>query len=73
MAGTIEMSHLALIQTTMKALQGVRHAPPPPTVRLLRFFGLPELPGDPTVDEWLSDFDVCVRDSLVCRRESERW
>ena len=55
------MSHLALVETLMKALQGVGHAPTL-TVSLPRFLvGRPELHGDPTIDEWLSDFDVFVR------------
>ncbi len=66
MPSAIEMSHLfmqanaALVETLVKALQGVRHAPAP-TVSLPRFVGRPESPGDPTIDEWLSDFDVFVR------------
>ena len=34
---------------------------PHSTVSLPRFVGHPESPGDPTIDEWLSDFDVFVR------------
>ena len=34
---------------------------PAPTVSLPRFLGCPELPGDSTIDEWLSDFYVFVR------------
>ena len=66
MPSAIEMSHLfiqanaALVETLVKALQGVPHAPAP-TVSLPRFVGRPESPGDPTIDEWLSDFDVFVR------------
>ena len=60
----IEMSHLALVETLMKALQGVSHAPAP-TVSLPRFLGRPESPADPTIDEWLSDFDVFVRQCRV--------
>ena len=60
MAGAIEMSHLALIETLVKALQGLGHVPTP-AVSLPRFFGRPESPGDPTIDEWLADFDVFVR------------
>ena len=57
----IEMSHLALVETLMTALQGVGHAPTL-TVSLPRFLlARPELHGDPTIDEWLSDFDVFVR------------
>ena len=34
---------------------------PHPTVSLPRFLGRPESSGDPTSGEWLSDFDVFVR------------
>ena len=66
MPSAIEMSHLfmqanaALVETLVKALQGVRHAPAP-TVSLPRFFGRPDSPGELTIDEWLSEFDVLVR------------
>ena len=40
MVGAIEMSHLALVETLMKALQGVRHAPAS-RVSLPRFIGAP--------------------------------
>ena len=68
MPSAIEMSHLfmqanaALVETLVKALQGVRHAPTPtPTVSLPGFFGRPESPGKLTIDEWLSKFVVFVR------------
>ena len=57
MVGTIELSHLfvqanvALVDTLLKALQGVGH----------RFLGRHESPSDSKIDEWLSDFDVFVR------------
>ena len=66
MTSAIEMSHLcmqanaALVETLVKSLQGVRHAPTP-TVSLPRFFGRPGSPGELTIDEWLSEFDVLVR------------
>ena len=47
----------ALLASLVQALQGVRPAPTP----LQRFLGHPESLGDPTVDEWLADFDVFVR------------
>ena len=53
-------ANAALVASLVDALQGVRPAPTP-TVSLQRFLGQPESPGDPTVDEWLSDFDVFVR------------
>ena len=60
MAGAIEMSHLALVETLVKGLQGLGHVPTP-SVSLPRFFCRPESPGDPKIDEWLADFDVFVR------------
>ena len=48
----------------MKALQSVRQAPTP-TVSLPRFFGRPESPVELTLDEWLSEFDVLVRQCVV--------
>ena len=60
MAGEIEMSHLALVETLIKALQGVGQAPTP-TISLPRFFGRPQSPCDPTIDEWLMNFDMFVR------------
>ena len=60
MAGSIEMSQLAMVEAVMKALQGVRHAPAP-TISLPRFLGRPESPDGPTIDEWLSEFDMFVR------------
>ena len=74
MTSAIEMSHLfmqanaALVETLVKALQGVRHAPAP-TVSLPRFLGRPESPGDPTIYEWLTDFDVFVRQCGVPEAE----
>ena len=62
------MSHRALVETRMKALQRVGHAPIP-TVSLLRFLGRPESPRDPTIDEWLADFDVFVRQRGVTEGE----
>ena len=63
MTGAIEMSHLALVVTLMKALRGVIHAPAP-TVSLPRFLGRPESPSDLTIDQRLADLDVFV---LLCR------
>ena len=66
MAGAIELSHLALVETLIKALQEVGHAP---TVSLSRLYGRPESPSDPTIDEWLPDFDVVVRQCGVTEGE----
>ena len=68
MAGAIEMSHLALVETLVKVLQGLGHVPTP-AISLPRFFGRPESPGDPTIDEWLADFHVFVRQCGVPEAE----
>ena len=55
MPSAIEMAHLfmqanaAMVETLVKVLQGVRHAPTP-TVSLPRFFGRPESLGELTID-----------------------
>ena len=72
MAGAIAMSHLALVDTLIKALQEVGQVPTP-TIILPRFFGRPQSPSDPTIDEWLADFDVLVRQCSVSEGRSERW
>ena len=68
MTGVIQISHLALVDTLIKALQGVGQAPTP-TISLTRFFGRPGSPCDPTIDEWLADLDVFVRQCGVLERE----
>ena len=65
MSSAIKMSHIlmeaneALVETLVKALREVGHAPTVST--LPRFLGRPDSPGDPTIDEWLSSFDLYVR------------
>ena len=62
MSSAIKMSHIlmeanaALVETLVKALREVGHAPTVST--LPRFLGRPDSPGDPTIDEWLSSFDL---------------
>ena len=68
MAGAIELSHLELVETLINALQGVGHAPVP-TISLSRFIGRPQSPSDPTIDEWLSDFDGFMRQCDVSEGE----
>ena len=67
MASGIEMSHIfmqanaARVETLVKALQGVPHAPPH---RKLAAFPRPSRVNrrpDKIIDKWLSDFDVLVR------------
>ena len=52
-------ANAALIASLVQALQGMRPAPTPTPLQC--FLGHPESPGDPTVDEWLADFAVFVR------------
>ena len=64
------MSHLALVETLIKALQGVGQAPAPtPTISLPRVFGRPQAPSDPTIDQWLANFDMFVRQCGVSEGE----
>ena len=53
----MEANAALLASLVLQALQEVRPAPTP----LQRFLGHPESPGDPTIDEWLLDLDVFVR------------
>ena len=68
MAGAIELSHLELVETLINALQEIGHAPAP-IISLPRFIGRPQSPGDPTIDEWLSDFDGFMRQCGVSEGE----
>ena len=63
------MSPLALVETLVKALQGVGHVPTHTAVSLPRFLGRPQSPSDPTIDQWLADFDVFVRQCGVPEEE----
>ena len=58
MADSAEFVRL-MLASLVQVLKEVRPAPTP--TPLQRFLGHPESPGDPTVDEWLADFDVFVR------------
>ena len=73
MPSAIRMSHIlmqanaALVETLVKALREVGHAPT--VTSLPRFLGRPDSPDDPTIDEWLSAFDVFVRQCGVAEGE----
>ena len=45
------------------------HATRKSSISLPRFFGRPQSPSDPTIDEWLADFDVLVRQCSVSEGE----
>ena len=60
-------SNAALVASLVQALQVVRPAPAP--TPLQRFLGHPESPGDPTIDEWLLDLYVFVRQCGVPEEE----
>ena len=55
----MEANTALLASLVLQALQKLRPAPAP--TPLQRFLGHPESPGDPTIDEWLLDLDVFVR------------
>ena len=73
MPSAIRMSHIlmqanaALVETLVKALREVVHAAT--VTSLPRFLGRPDSPDDPTIDEWLSAFDVFVRQCGVAEGE----
>ena len=56
-AEMIAQSNAVLAATLAGALQGLR-VPPVPTMKLDKFMGYPRKVGDPTVAEWLQEFDV---------------
>ena len=43
-----------------------------PTINFPRFIGRPQFPSDQTIDQWLADFDVFVRQCDVSEGRSER-
>ena len=63
-AEMIAQSNAVLAATLAGALQGLR-APPVPTMKLDKFMGYPRRVGDPTVAEWLHEFDVYARQAGV--------
>ena len=73
MPSAIRMSHIlmqanaALVETLVKALREVGHAAT--VTSLPHFLGRPDSPDNPTIDEWLSAFDVFVRQCGVAEGE----
>ena len=63
-AEMIAQSNAALVATLAEALQGIR-APFAPSLKLCRFIGYPERDGDPTVAEWLHEFDMYAHQTGV--------
>ena len=63
-AALIAQSNAALAATLAGVLQQFR-APPAPTIKLAKFMGYPMTAGDPTLIEWLDQFDVYVRHTGV--------
>ena len=63
-AEMIGQSNAALAATLAGALQGLR-SPHIPPFKLSRFMGHPKRGGDPTVAEWLQEFDVYARQTGV--------
>lgn len=62
-AEMIAQSNAALAATLAEALQGIRS--PHPSLKLSRFMGHPKRGGDPTVAEWLHEFEVYARQTGV--------
>ena len=60
----IAQSNAALAATLAGALQGLR-SPHIASLKLSRFMGHPKRGGDPTVAEWLQEFDVYARQTGV--------
>ena len=77
MAGSIQISHLcmqanaALLGTLVNKLQGMRHASTPPLACRISS----AIPSHPATRQSMSGCPtfMCLCDSVVCRRESERW
>ena len=63
-AEMIAQPNAALAATLAGALQGLR-SPHIPSLKLSRFMGHPKRGGDPTVAEWLQEFDVYARQTGV--------
>ena len=60
----IAQSNAALVATLAEALQGIR-AHFATSLKLCRFTGYPERDVDPTVAEWLHEFDMYARQTGV--------
>ena len=68
MANLIAQSNIGLAETLAHALQGLRPAPVP-TIKLGRFTGHPQRSGDPTLADWLDDFNVYARQMGVSEND----
>ena len=68
MANLIAQSNVALTETLAHALQGLRPAPVP-TIKPGRFTGHPQRSGDPTLADWLDDFNVYARQMGVSEND----
>ena len=56
-AELITQSNVALADSLAKALQGVR-GQSAPNVQLSKFVGHPRKSGDPTLSEWLEEYEI---------------
>lgn len=63
-AELIAQSNAALAATLANALQQFR-APPAPTVKLARFLGHPRNGGEPTISQWLEEFETYARQAGI--------
>jgi hypothetical protein len=62
-AALIAQSNAALAATLAGVLQQF-WAPPAPTIKLAKFMGYPMTAGDPTLVEWLDQFDAYAHQTI---------
>ena len=67
-AELIAQSNVALADSLAKALQGVR-GQSAPNVQLSKFVGHPRKSGDPTLSEWLEEFEIYIRQRAIPEEE----
>ena len=67
-AELIAKSNEALADSLAKALQGVR-SQSAPNVQLSKFVGHPRKSGDPTLSEWLEEYQIYIRQRAVPEEE----
>ena len=67
-AELIAQSNVALADSLAKALQGVR-GQSAPNVQLSKFVGHPRKSGDPTLSEWLEEYEIYTRQRAIPEEE----
>ena len=67
-AELIAQSNAALVATVTGALQQFM-APPDHTVKLSKFMGYPQKGGEPTIADWLDEFETFARQVGICNAD----